>query len=61
MAGVLEMSAEGKPIWTGNDAVVVQLGDVLDRGDAEIGAGPMHAGRARATWLWARAAQQGRG
>jgi hypothetical protein len=27
----------GKMVWTGRDTVVVQLGDVLDRGDTEIG------------------------
>jgi hypothetical protein len=28
---------DGLPRWAGGDAVVVQLGDVLDRGDTEIG------------------------
>ena len=28
----------GAPRWVGGDAVVVQLGDVLDRGDVELGA-----------------------
>lgn len=27
----------GRPLWCGGDTVVVQLGDVLDRGDCEIG------------------------
>ncbi|MBA0574677.1 hypothetical protein Golob_001864 [Gossypium lobatum] len=34
MAGVL--SSDGQDLWTGEDAVLVQLGDVLDRGDDEI-------------------------
>lgn len=36
LARVIDLDEEGKPKWTGGDAVVVQLGDVLDRGDAEI-------------------------
>lgn len=35
MAGVASFD-DGVPIWTGGDTVVVQLGDILDRGDAEI-------------------------
>ncbi|XWS29072.1 hypothetical protein CRYUN_Cryun25bG0125400 [Craigia yunnanensis] len=34
MAGVL--SSDGEDIWMGGDAVLIQLGDVLDRGDDEI-------------------------
>lgn len=33
---------DGQMIWTGGDTVVVQLGDVLDRGDTEIGAKHQH-------------------
>lgn len=35
LAGVLT-SHGGRPVWVGGDTVVVQLGDVLDRGDNEI-------------------------
>ncbi len=37
-AGVITVS-EDEIVWSGGDTVVVQLGDVLDRGDYEIGAG----------------------
>ena len=37
VAGVLTVDGERKPLWCGGDTVVVQLGDVLDRGDNEIG------------------------
>lgn len=36
VAGVLKFTSDGAPIWCGGDTVVVQLGDVLDRGDHEI-------------------------
>jgi hypothetical protein len=36
LAGVLT-ERDGQPAWCGGDTVVVQLGDVLDRGDHEIG------------------------
>ena len=37
MAGVLAED-DGHIKWVGGDTTVVQLGDVLDRGDCEIGA-----------------------
>ena len=40
VAGVLEEDRNGRPLWCGGDTVVVQLGDVLDRGDCEIGVCP---------------------
>jgi len=37
LARVLSMGPDGRaPTWVGGDTVVVQLGDVLDRGDDEI-------------------------
>ena len=49
MAGVLAED-DGHIRWVGGDTTVVQLGDVLDRGDCEIGAslppalpGPLHS------------------
>ena len=38
---MLEEDRMGRPLWCGGDTVVVQLGDVLDRGDCEIGALPL--------------------
>ncbi len=37
LAQVITVSEEGEVAWVGGDTVVVQLGDVLDRGDVEIG------------------------
>lgn len=37
VSGVLEEDMNGRPLWCGGNTVVVQLGDVLDRGDCEIG------------------------
>ena len=38
VAGCLEVDPRtDRPLWCGGDTVVVQLGDVLDRGDCEIG------------------------
>ncbi len=37
MAGVIRVT-DDEVMWSGGDTVVVQLGDVLDRGDYEIGA-----------------------
>lgn len=36
MAGLVKVTSEGELVWTGQDTIVVQLGDVLDRGDNEI-------------------------
>eukprot|EP00887_Chlorella_sp_A99_P007487 scaffold2.g7487.t1 len=36
MAGVLDEDEGGRVKWVGGDTTVVQLGDVLDRGDSEI-------------------------
>ena len=38
VAQVLQ-EVNGQVRWAGGDTVVVQLGDVLDRGDSEIGTG----------------------
>lgn len=37
LAGVVSRDEDGWPKWCGGNATVVQLGDVLDRGDCEIG------------------------
>jgi hypothetical protein len=37
LAGVVRVTEDGQIVWVGGDTVVVQLGDVLDRGDHEIG------------------------
>ncbi|KAG2499842.1 hypothetical protein HYH03_002133 [Edaphochlamys debaryana] len=37
LGNVIAVSDEGEVSWVGGDTVVVQLGDVLDRGDVEIG------------------------
>ncbi|KAK9816933.1 hypothetical protein WJX72_007178 [[Myrmecia] bisecta] len=36
MAGVLEEEG-GRALWVGGNTIVVQLGDIMDRGDTEIG------------------------
>jgi hypothetical protein len=36
IAGVLSVTDQGAPEWCGGDNIVVQLGDILDRGDNEI-------------------------
>lgn len=37
LAQVVRPDSHGLPVWCGGDSVVVQLGDVFDRGDCEIG------------------------
>lgn len=37
LGGVLVEDSCGRPVWCGGNTIVVQLGDVLDRGDSEIG------------------------
>jgi hypothetical protein len=36
-AGVISLNGDDEVVWIGGDTTVVQLGDVLDRGDHEIG------------------------
>eukprot|EP01025_Chloroclados_australasicus_P023074 TRINITY_DN2353_c0_g1_i17.p2 TRINITY_DN2353_c0_g1~~TRINITY_DN2353_c0_g1_i17.p2 ORF type:complete len:409 (+),score=41.92 TRINITY_DN2353_c0_g1_i17:315-1541(+) len=36
LAKLMKVGSDNRPVWTGGDAVVVQVGDVLDRGDNEI-------------------------
>ena len=43
VAGVLAEDGNNRPLWVGGDTYVVQLGDVLDRGDCEIGEWLLHA------------------
>lgn len=40
LARVLSLDRRGRATWVGGDTVLVQLGDVLDRGNAEIGEQP---------------------
>ncbi|KAG1671773.1 hypothetical protein FOA52_000150 [Chlamydomonas sp. UWO 241] len=35
-AGVITITEDSEIVWSGGDAIVVQLGDVMDRGDHEI-------------------------
>ena len=37
LAGVIGLE-ENRAVWTGGNTTLVQLGDILDRGDEEIGA-----------------------
>lgn len=37
ISGVFREGKDGEPLWCGGDTTVVQLGDVMDRGDREIG------------------------
>ncbi len=36
-ANVIGINENSEIVWIGGDTIVVQLGDVLDRGDHEIG------------------------
>ncbi len=37
LAGVVGLE-RGRAVWTGGNTTLVQMGDILDRGDEEIGA-----------------------
>lgn len=50
IAGVLAEDDAQRPVWVGGDTVVVQLGDVLDRGDHEIGAQSLEVAVKGALW-----------
>jgi hypothetical protein len=53
LARVAEEKADGQLVWIGGDTVVVQLGDVLDRGDCEIGK-PQESGLAASNPTYGR-------
>jgi len=40
LAGVVGLE-RGRAVWTGGNTTLVQMGDILDRGDEEIGAFPL--------------------
>eukprot|EP00955_Chlamydomonas_euryale_P111910 366097-Chlamydomonas_euryale.AAC.23 len=56
-AGVINVTEDSEIVWTGGDAIVVQLGDVMDRGDHEIGR-VLFAGPGPACMPWPRVGAQ---